>query len=235
MASSADAGHFIRVRGRPTPQHVAIVALTTLAIVVATSWSARNGDVRDVEAEVLLWINGWPDFFEPFMWFVQQAGVLFAPIAVGIVVAIAGRRWTLAIPFALVLPLKLLLEKAVVKTIIQRERPYTSYGEDIDVRGGAVEGLSFPSGHSTTAFATAVLLVAVLPRKWRPIPIVWAALVGIARMYMGEHNFYDVLNGAALGTLFGTILWYLVLADPRIGGPRPDESASAHDTSPPTA
>jgi undecaprenyl-diphosphatase len=226
LDESATMQGFFRVRVRPTRTQLVVVAVVCVSVAALTSLAARNGDVTRVEAAVLRWFNGWPDAVEPIMWIVQQAGVLFAPIVVGVVVAIVARRWTLVVPFVLVLPLKLLLEKGIVKSLIERERPYVSYGQDIVVRGGAFEGLSFPSGHTTTAFATAVLLVALLPRRWRPVPIVWAVLVGAARMYMGEHNFYDVIAGAALGTMFGTVLWFAVLANDHIGGPvEPDGEA----------
>jgi undecaprenyl-diphosphatase len=200
--------------------------IACIFVVVMTSFAARNGDVTRAEASALRWVNGWPDALEPFMWIIQQVGVLFSPIVVGVIVAISARRWTLVIPFVLVLPLKLILEKGIVKSFIERQRPYTSYGQDIVVRGGAFDGLSFPSGHSTTAFATAVLLVALLPRRWRPAPVVWAVLVGVARMYMGEHNLYDVVAGAALGTMFGTLLWFAVLSNDHIGGPVEADAAS---------
>jgi len=208
-----------RLRVCPDGAQTLGAVVVCIVVVVMTSLAARNGDVTRVEASVLRWFNGWPDAFEPIMWFVQQAGVVFAPIIVGAIVAIVARRWTLVIPFVLVLPLKLLLEKGIVKTIIERQRPYVSYGRDINVRGGVFEGLSFPSGHTTTAFATSVLLVALIPRRWRPLPIVWAVLVGVARMYMGEHNLYDVVAGAALGTMFGTVLWFAVLSNDHVGGP----------------
>lgn len=195
------------------------MVVVSLVVVVITSLIARDGTVAGVEADLLRWVNGWPDWLEGPMWMIQQAGLLFAPLFVGAAVALAGRRWTLIVPFALVLPLKLLVEKAVVKSLIERERPYVSLGDDVIVRGDAFAGLSFPSGHTTTAFATAVLVVGLIPRRWLPVPLGWAAAVAIARMYMGEHNLYDVVCGAALGTLFGTVLWWSVLADPRISGP----------------
>lgn len=210
---------FIRVRSRPTPTQLGVVSAVCLVVIVATSVAAADGEVDGFEAAILRWFNDWPEAVEPVLWFLEQVGNLFFPLAAGLACAIAARRWTLIIPFALILPLKLFFEKTVVKGFVERERPYTSLGDDIIVREGAFEGLSFPSGHTTTAFATAVLLAALLPRLWRLVPIVWAVLVGVARMFMGEHNFYDVVCGAALGTLFATLLWYFVLADDRIGGP----------------
>ena len=145
------------------------------------------------------------------MWFIQQVGVLAAPIGAGLIVVAFTRRSQHLVPFVLVLPLKLGIEKGLVKQLIQRERPFTSIGPEINVRGPAFDGLSFPSGHATTAFAVAILVAAFLPPRWRSVPIVWAVGVAAARLYFGEHNFLDVVAGAALGTMFATVLWFSFL------------------------
>ncbi len=163
------------------------------------------------EVSVLEFFNGWPDQLEPIMWVLQQAGLLVAPIAVGLVIVALTRRWTYLIPFVLVLPLKLIFEKGLLKQLVERERPFTSVGPEIVVRGTAIEGLSFPSGHATTAFALAVLVTAFLPARWRAVPLLWAVVVAISRLYHGEHNVLDVVAGAAIGTAFGTVLWFVVL------------------------
>ena len=79
------------------------------------------------------------------------------------------------------------------------------------MRGPAFEGLSFPSGHSTTAFALFILVSAFVPYRWRYVPLIGAVLVAVARLYYGEHNALDVIAGAAMGTAFATALWYLFL------------------------
>jgi membrane-associated phospholipid phosphatase len=121
------------------------------------------------------------------------------------------RKWQHLVPFLLVLPLKLGIEKGLVKQFVERERPAVSVGDSINVRGPGIEGLAFPSGHTTTAFALGILLSAFLPPRWRPVPVIWAVIVGIARMYYGEHNVLDVVAGAALGTAFAVALWYFFL------------------------
>lgn len=198
----------------------AVVAVVSLCVVliVASSAVAWNGEVPGWEEAILDFVNGWPDWMQPFMWFVQQVGNLFAPVIGGLVIVAFTRRWQHLLPFVLVLPLKLGIEKGLVKQLVERERPFVSVGDSVDVRGPAFEGLSFPSGHSTTAFALAILLTAFLPPKWRPVPIIWALLVGVARLYYGEHNALDVVAGAALGTAFAMALWYFFLnrhVDPR--------------------
>lgn len=190
---------------------VAGTVLAATAIVVASSAVAWDGNVPAWEESILNFINGWPDWLEPLVWFVQQVGILFAPVIAGLIIFWFTRRWQHLLPFVLVLPLKLGIEKGLVKQVVERERPFVSVGDSVNVRGPAFEGLSFPSGHTTTAFALAWLLSAFLPPKWRPVPVVWAVLVGVARIYYGEHNFLDVVAGAALGTAFALALWYFFL------------------------
>ncbi len=202
---------FLSVRTRLAPSTVAAVVVVAGIVVVACSVVAWDGAVPGWEAEVLRWINGWPDWFKPVVWVLQQVGVLMAPVVAGLVVVWFTRRWQHFVPFVLVLPMKLGIEKAVVKQLVDRERPFVSLGPEINVRGPGLEGLSFPSGHSTTAFALAGLLTAFLPGRWRYVPITWAVVVGVARMYYGEHNLLDVIAGAALGTAFALALWYFFL------------------------
>ncbi len=207
------------------PLGVAIVSVATIAVLIS-SLIAAPGDVPGWEEAGLRVINDWPAWLEPAMWVLQQVGVVLAPVVAGLIVARSTRDWRHVIPFALVLPLKLGLEKAVVKQLIERERPFVSVGPDIDVRGPAFEGPSFPSGHATTAFAIAVLLAPFLPRSWWPVPLAWAVIVGVARLYYGEHNVLDVVAGAAMGTAFATVLWLLVVnrfveRDPASLDPRP--------------
>ncbi|MDH3295581.1 MAG: phosphatase PAP2 family protein [Acidimicrobiia bacterium] len=194
------------------PRHHGLaVAVITSVVAVVSSLIALEGRVPGWEAEGLRFFNRWPDWLEPGLWVLQQFGVVVAPLLAGLVVARHTRNWWYLLPFALILPLKLGIEKAVVKQLVDRQRPFVSVGPEIDVRGSAFEGPSFPSGHTTTAFAMAVLLCVFLPRRWWPLPLTWAALVGVSRLYHGEHNVLDVVAGAAIGTGLATIVWLVVV------------------------
>lgn len=59
---------------------------------------------------------------------------------------------------------------------------------------------SFPSGHATTAFATAVVLALWYPRGGA-VFVGLAALVGLSRIALGSHFPSDVLAGALLGSV----------------------------------
>ncbi len=141
----------------------------------------------------------------------RGVGVLAAPLVAGLVIVTFTREWRHLVPFVLVLPLKLGIEKGLVKQLVERQRSFVSIAPDVKVWGPAFEGLSFPAGHPTTAFAVAVLVSAFLPRRWRPAPLAWAGIVGVARTYYREHNVLDGASGVAMGPTFGVIRRFVFL------------------------
>ena len=109
----------------------------------------------------------------------------------------------------------------LVKHLVYRQRPsnfafahpITSYIEALMNQHAPMAGNSFPSGHATSSFAIAVA-VAWIVRKtehawigW--VVVLWAALVGFSRVYVGVHFLSDVLGGAAIGALVGTLVFLL--------------------------
>ena len=86
-----------------------------------------------------------------------------------------------------------------LKHTIKRDRPFKSY-PDIDQAASTV-GYSFPSGHTSSAFATATSL-SLAYHKWYVIApsFVWASAVGYSRMHLGVHYPSDVVAGAIIGS-----------------------------------
>ncbi len=101
----------------------------------------------------------------------------------------------------------------VVKFIVGRARPYMgdigffpfTYGSDY---------ASWPSGHTTSAFAFAAAMGMAFPILRWPL-LAAAALTGFSRMVLGVHYLGDVIMGATVGTL-GAVLIYNWLR-PKIG------------------
>ena len=85
------------------------------------------------------------------------------------------------------------------KQIIKRERPYNRYLELDPVV--FENSYSMPSGHTSTAFATATSLSLAYP-KWYVIApsFIWAGSIGYSRMHLGVHYPSDVLIGAFVGS-----------------------------------
>jgi undecaprenyl-diphosphatase len=63
---------------------------------------------------------------------------------------------------------------------------------------------SFPSGHSTTAFAVALCLGSFYP-EIMPVLLVLAANVAVSRVIVGMHFMTDVLVGSGMGALLGYV------------------------------
>ncbi|HEX7939593.1 MAG TPA: phosphatase PAP2 family protein [Gemmatimonadaceae bacterium] len=95
----------------------------------------------------------------------------------------------------------------VIKVLAGRARPYVSSdtnARDFQFMRGRKGGdyQSFPSGHSTAAFAFAAALSAEAgsQRRWvAPVSYSAATLVALARMYTDKHWASDVIFGAGIG------------------------------------
>ncbi len=104
-----------------------------------------------------------------------------------------------------------------LKGLFGRSRPYAANGDaaDFDFGGGfsSSDRRSFPSGHTSTAFAFASVVAEESAHRWprahrfiAPVAYAAATSVGLARMYNDKHWASDVALGAAIGTLSGRMI-----------------------------
>jgi membrane-associated phospholipid phosphatase len=97
-----------------------------------------------------------------------------------------------------------------LKWSIHRERPFNAYPNEI-TKYGSGGSYSFPSGHTSTAFAFATSMSLNYP-KWYVIApcYAYACTVGYSRMYLGVHYPSDVLAGALVGSACAVGTHYLM-------------------------
>lgn len=86
-----------------------------------------------------------------------------------------------------------------LKFAIDKDRPFVTYPEIQKLTSAGSP--SFPSGHTSEAFATATSLSLAFP-KWHVIApsFIWASAAGYSRMHLGVHYPSDVLVGALIGS-----------------------------------
>lgn len=161
--------------------------------------SAQNWDINTLHR-----INSWDSKFvrnynkiisrsEPYVavgvpvamaiaaWIKQDKGLLKDAVYIG--TSVAG---TFVVSYGL-------------KYLVDRARPYDTYPDRVHPYSYE-DSPSFPSSHTSTAFALATSLCVKYP-KWYVIApsALWACSVGVSRMNEGVHYPSDVLAGAAIG------------------------------------
>lgn len=116
--------------------------------------------------------------------------------------AVAGKLGLLAVTVAG-------LFGQLFKHLFCRARPLTEKSGQFFVEfpclGKGAGFISFPSGHSVTAFALAFVLSRTYPR-YALLFYGLAVLVAISRIYLAKHFPSDVVAGAAVGILAGWIV-----------------------------
>jgi undecaprenyl-diphosphatase len=128
------------------------------------------------------------------------------------VLAVLWRRpWLFALVLASDLAAQLL--SYGMRDWIGRRRPPLVYPEPKPLVHVPHSG-SFPSGHSTAAFACATVIAWRAPRFAFPAFLL-AGAIAWSRVYVGVHWPLDVFGGSALGLLVATALLTLLGVRPR--------------------
>ncbi|HAI75167.1 MAG TPA: PA-phosphatase [Microscillaceae bacterium] len=118
-----------------------------------------------------------------------------------------------------------LIVQALKRTVFADvPRPKAFFGEQADLHFALSKDLvhcchSFPSGHSTSAFAVFFLL-AYFSRQQPAWGLLWFALALVAslsRIYLLQHFFVDTYFGALLGVGLTWLVVYYAEQSPRLG------------------
>jgi undecaprenyl-diphosphatase len=157
-------------------------------------------------------VNRLPGWIEPVLWLPMQLGSLFGPLVVAGLAWWRWREWRPAVGAVVAGVLSWQMAK-VVKSFVERGRPYDELDRIVTRAGTPTDGLGFVSGHSAVAFALATVVSPYLSRPARVGAFALALVVGGARIHVGAHLPLDVVGGASLGCLVG-YLWRLAVGVP---------------------
>lgn len=159
------------------------------------------------EQAVLLWIqeNLRNDFLTPVFIFITKlgdAGFIFMVLVVLLLVFPKTRKTGLVAGVSL--GGTSVLVNLILKKLFCRVRPY-EWGNNLELLIEKQSDYSFPSGHTAAAFAVAVVIYRMMPKKYGVPALVFAFVMGFSRIYVGVHYLGDVVGGALTGTAVALI------------------------------
>ncbi|PCJ67209.1 MAG: hypothetical protein COA58_02510 [Bacteroidetes bacterium] len=146
-----------------------------------------------------------------FIWITKGGEILGGVVVVLSLLVLKNKRNIVVLVAAVLLSLAVsqLLKHVVFKN---EGRPSSVY-ENLEPIDGVTrhKNNSFPSGHTTAAFTFfTVLAVSFKKKSIQFVAPLLASLVGISRVYLGQHYLNDVVVGAILG-LFITSITIILL------------------------
>lgn len=94
----------------------------------------------------------------------------------------------------------------VLKELVERPRPFVAYPSIEPLYHEDSLYSSFPSGHTSMAFAFATI-IAIFYKKWTYIVFGFAILMAFSRMYGFVHYPTDVIAGAMVGIICSIIVY----------------------------
>jgi membrane-associated phospholipid phosphatase len=196
------------------------IALATLLV----SGIVASTGVSTPEARTFELINSAPSPLYPVIWPVMQLGNVWVAMAVAACLGLIVRKPKATIILAAA-PFTAWLVAKVVKEVVHRGRPEALGMYVHPDRGPGESGFGFISGHATVAFALAGALIPHLRKPWNYVVFGLAAVVALARIYVGAHLPLDVIGGAATGFVIGELARLIETRRTRPKAMRPSDSA----------
>ena len=177
----------------------------------------------DFDLSVFEWIQsiqcGFLNAVMVFITTLGNAGAIFIVLALVLLCTKKYRKAGLAVAVALIV--MLICNDLFLKEFFARPRPFNLLATDPEKYAfwgegyvypeliGKPSSYSFPSGHTSSAFAAAIALLCHNRKLGIPVTI-FAAIMGFSRIYVEVHYCTDVIAGVVSGTICALIAVLIV-------------------------
>ncbi len=162
--------------------------------------------------EVSLFVNSLHNsFLDTFFFINTQIGDGLFAAAIALVLLIFKRVyfWSSVLCFYVPALITQFLKRVVFShhlrpSVLMKDFTQLHYVPGVDMHGLH----SFPSGHTTSAFAVFLFLAFISSnKKWGAGFLAISILVGLSRIYLLQHFFEDVLMGSCIGVVCCTFIY----------------------------
>ena len=184
-----------------------LIILSVATVVLAGTRLLARDLLASLEVSIRA-VNDLPRGFYMVVWPFMQFGT-FITIPVLAAIALAFRRFRLAVALALA-GVGVYLMALVVKAFVERGRPDDLLPAVHEREVFGADSLGYPSGHAAVAAALTVVVAAHLSVRWVIAALALGTVVLFGRMYVGAHLPLDVIGGAALGAIAGSVVNLIV-------------------------
>ena len=157
----------------------------------------------NLDSNILLWIQEYlrfPLLTKIFIIITKTGDKGFIWIVLGLLLLCFIKTRKVGIIMLIALFCSFLINNVWIKNWIARMRPY-EFVNGLEKLIEHQKDFSFPSGHTASSFAAAVVIFMTLPRKYGVLALGYASLIAFSRLYVGVHYPSDILVAIISGSL----------------------------------
>lgn len=142
------------------------------------------------------------DKIMPLVTYLGDGGVVW--IVISIILLINKKCRAIGLMCVLALVLNTIVGEGILKNLFQRPRPFVDM-PTINLLISKPTSYSFPSGHTSTAFA-AIGILASQFKRYKMLLITIAVLMAFSRLYLFVHYPFDIVVGIVQGLICAKIV-----------------------------